>query len=125
LRPNTTPRPESTWSAKTSPKPDGIAVVPNEKTNTVKIKRPKGETRPQAASAYYFIDDVAVFPIKSPSECKCEQLDKAESEFIYGKKTTTTWDGEPLPVSKKDKDKKKLEQTVKLLKDALEKSELL
>jgi chromosome segregation ATPase len=35
------------------------------------------------------------------------------------------WDGEPLPVSKKDKDKKKLEQTVKLLKDALEKSELL
>jgi outer membrane protein OmpA-like peptidoglycan-associated protein len=61
----------------------------NEKTNTVKIKRPKGETRPQAASAYYFIDDVAVFPIKSPSECKCEQLDKAESEFIYGKKTTT------------------------------------
>jgi len=61
----------------------------NEKTNTVKIKRPKGEARPQAASAYYFIDDVAVFPIKSPSECKCEQLDKAESEFIYGKKTTT------------------------------------
>ncbi|MBK8615404.1 MAG: OmpA family protein [Flavobacteriales bacterium] len=61
----------------------------NEKTNTVKIKRPKGETRPQAASAYYFIDDVAVFPIKSPSECKCEQLDKAESEFIYGKKATT------------------------------------
>lgn len=61
----------------------------NEKTNTVKIKRPKGETRPQVANAYYFIDDVAVFPIKSPSECKCEQLDKAESEFIYGKKATT------------------------------------
>ncbi|MBL8000454.1 MAG: OmpA family protein [Flavobacteriales bacterium] len=61
----------------------------NEKTNTVKIKRPKGETRPQQANAYYFIDDVAVFAIKSPSECKCEQLDKAESEFIYGKKMTT------------------------------------
>lgn len=61
----------------------------NEKTNTVKVKRPKGETRPQTANAYYFIDDVAVFPIKSPSECKCEQLDKAESEFIYGKKATT------------------------------------
>ncbi len=61
----------------------------NEKTNTVKIKRPKGETRPQQANAYYFIDDVAVFAIKNPSECKCEQLDKAESEFIYGKKATT------------------------------------
>lgn len=35
------------------------------------------------------------------------------------------WDGEPLPVSNKDKDKKKLEQTVKLMKNALEKSELL
>jgi len=61
----------------------------NEKTNTVKIKRPKGETRPQTANAYYFIDDVAVFEVKSPSECKCEQLDKAESEFIYGTKATT------------------------------------
>jgi outer membrane protein OmpA-like peptidoglycan-associated protein len=67
----------------------GMYEAKGDEANTVKIKRPKGETRPQAASAYYFIDDVAVFPIKSPSECKCEQLDKAESEFIYGKKTTT------------------------------------
>jgi len=35
------------------------------------------------------------------------------------------WDGKPLPVSSKDKDKKKLEQTVKQMKVALENSELL
>jgi len=60
----------------------------NEKTNTGKTKRPKGETRVQKTHAYYYIDDVAVFPIKLMSECKCEQLDKAASEFIYSKKAT-------------------------------------
>lgn len=60
----------------------------NEKTNTGKTKRPKGETRVQQPHAYYYIDDVAVFPIKLMSECKCEQLDKAASEFIYSRKAT-------------------------------------
>ena len=55
----------------------------NEKTDNVKIKRPKGESRPQMMNAYYFIDDVSVTPIKSDSECSCEQLDKAESEHIF------------------------------------------
>ncbi|MFZ1686208.1 MAG: OmpA family protein [Flavobacteriales bacterium] len=59
----------------------------NEKTTTGKAKRPKGETRQQTLDAYYFIDDVNVFPIKLMSECSCTQLDKAESEFIYSKKT--------------------------------------
>ncbi|HEY0978498.1 MAG TPA: OmpA family protein [Flavobacteriales bacterium] len=58
----------------------------NEKTNTGKVKRPKGEARVQLANAYYYIDDVSVFPIKNMNECKCEQLDKAESEFIFGRK---------------------------------------
>ncbi len=63
--------------------------VANEKTNTVKVKRPRGETRMQMNNAYYFIDDVSVFPIKLMSECKCEQLDKAASEFIFSRKGTT------------------------------------
>ena len=58
----------------------------NEKTTTGKAKRPKGESRQQTLDAYYFIDDVNVFPIKLMSECSCTQLDKAESEFIYSKK---------------------------------------
>ncbi len=58
----------------------------NEKTDNVKIKRPKGESRPQMMNAYYFIDDVSVTAIKSDSECSCEQLDKAESEHIFSRR---------------------------------------
>jgi len=58
----------------------------NEKTDNVKIKRPKGESRPQMMNAYYYIDDVSVTPIKSDSECSCEQLDKAESEHIFSRR---------------------------------------
>jgi outer membrane protein OmpA-like peptidoglycan-associated protein len=60
-----------------------------ENTNTSKIRRPRGETRAQQTLTYYYIDDVAVFPIKSLAECTCEQVDKAESEFIYGRKGMT------------------------------------
>ncbi len=60
----------------------------NEATQTTKVKRPRGETRVQQNNAYYFIDDVAVFPIRMPSECTCQQLDKAASEFIFSKKGT-------------------------------------
>lgn len=59
-----------------------------EKTDNEKVKRPKGLTEPQYNSSYYYIDDISVFPIKSPSECTCTQLDKAESEHIYSKKTS-------------------------------------
>jgi outer membrane protein OmpA-like peptidoglycan-associated protein len=37
-------------------------------------------------NAYYFIDDVSVTPIKSASECSCEQIDKAESEHIFSRR---------------------------------------
>lgn len=63
-------------------------TVANDKVVTGKVKRPKGETRPQVFKAYYYIDDVSVKPVKLLSECTCEQLDKAESEFIYSKRST-------------------------------------
>ena len=59
-----------------------------EKTDNAKVKRPKGLTAPQYNASYYYIDNVSVFPIKSPSECTCVQMDKAESEHIYSKKTS-------------------------------------
>lgn len=59
----------------------------NEKTPNIKAKRPKGETRPQVASAYYYVDNVSVQAIKERGACTCEQLDKAESEFIYSRKS--------------------------------------
>lgn len=58
----------------------------NEKTPNAKTKRPRGETRPQVFSAYYYVDNVEVYPIKNRGECTCEQLDKAESEFIFSRK---------------------------------------
>lgn len=68
----------------------------NEATQTAKTKRPRGESRPQANNAYYYIDDVSVFPIKLMSECTCKQLDKAASEFIFGKKSALNKNLKPM-----------------------------
>lgn len=59
-----------------------------DRVNTGKMPRPKGEARPQRPIAYFYIDDVSVKPVKLLSECSCEQIDKDESEFIYGRKVT-------------------------------------
>lgn len=58
----------------------------NEKTPNVKVKRQRGETRMQVNSAYYYIDNVEVYPVKDRSSCTCEQLKDAESEFIFSRK---------------------------------------
>ena len=60
-----------------------------EKTVNEKAKRPRGETRPQVFSAYYYIDNVEVFPVKNRTECTCEQLKDAESEYIFSRKGVT------------------------------------
>lgn len=62
--------------------------APTEKVNTGKVRRQRGETRPQKPNAYYFIDDVSVKPVKRLSDCSCEQVDKDQSEYIYGRKMT-------------------------------------
>jgi outer membrane protein OmpA-like peptidoglycan-associated protein len=61
----------------------------NEKTPNEKAKRPRGETRPQVFSAYYYIDNVEVYPVKNRTSCSCEQLKDAESEFIFSRKGVT------------------------------------
>ncbi|MEO8734883.1 MAG: hypothetical protein ABI373_11180, partial [Flavobacteriales bacterium] len=60
-----------------------------DKTNAQKVKRPKGESRPQQTNAYYYIDNVSVSPIKRMSECSCAQVDESKTEFIFGVKVTT------------------------------------
>ncbi len=57
-----------------------------DKVTTGKVRRQRGEVRPQVPVAYYYIDDVSVKPVKYLSECACEQIDKDQSEFIYGRK---------------------------------------
>lgn len=61
----------------------------SEKTVNEKAKRPKGETRPQVFSAYYYIDNVEVYPVKNRQSCSCEQLKDAESEYIFSRKGVT------------------------------------
>src|SRR5436190_6454369 len=70
-----------------------------EKTNNAKTKRPKGETRPQVFSAYYYIDNVEVFPIQFRHECTCEQLKDAESEYIFSRKGATPSNRKPAQVA--------------------------
>ncbi|MCC6939442.1 MAG: OmpA family protein [Flavobacteriales bacterium] len=60
-----------------------------EKTMNEKVKRPRGETRPQVFSAYYFIDNVEVYAVKNRTSCSCEQLKDAESEYIFSRKGVT------------------------------------
>lgn len=60
-----------------------------DKTVNQKTKRPKGETRPQVFSAYYYIDNVEVFQVKNRTSCTCEQLKDAESEYIFSRKGVT------------------------------------
>ena len=71
----------------------------NEKTNNVKIKRPRGETRPQVFSAYYYIDNVEVFPVQFRHQCTCEQLKDAESEYIFSRKGATPSNLKPAQVA--------------------------
>jgi outer membrane protein OmpA-like peptidoglycan-associated protein len=72
-----------------------------DKTNSQKMKRPRGDNRPQQTNAYYYIDDVSVTPIKRMSECSCEQIDETKTEFIYGVKVTT--DPNIKPVDRLDR----------------------
>ncbi|MEO8590899.1 MAG: OmpA family protein [Flavobacteriales bacterium] len=70
-----------------------------EKTNNAKAKRPRGETRPQVFSAYYYIDNVEVFPVQFRHQCTCEQLKDAESEYIFSRKGGTPANLKPAQIA--------------------------
>ncbi len=57
-----------------------------DKTDNVKTKRPRGETRAQVFSAYYYIDNVEVYPVTDRRSCTCEQLKEVQSEFIFSRR---------------------------------------
>jgi outer membrane protein OmpA-like peptidoglycan-associated protein len=54
-------------------------------TPTGKVKRPKGEVRPQQSHAYYYIDDVSVMPVRVVAECSCGAADKVRTGFVFGR----------------------------------------
>ena len=54
-------------------------------TKVGKVKKPKGDPRPQAQHSYYYIDDVSVTPITVAAECKCAAEEASRSGFIFGR----------------------------------------
>lgn len=49
-----------------------------------KMKRPKDVTGTQVYDAYYFIDDVRVYPIEAKSQCSCDPSADRQPDLIYG-----------------------------------------
>lgn len=49
-----------------------------------KMKRPKGMTGAQTYEAYYFLDDVSVYPVDAKSQCSCDPSASREPDLIYG-----------------------------------------
>jgi outer membrane protein OmpA-like peptidoglycan-associated protein len=73
--------------------------APNDKTGNQTMQRPRGATGTPLLQGYYYVDNVEVFPIKKASECSCEQLDKGDSEFIFGRKGVMTPSMKPATVA--------------------------
>lgn len=49
-----------------------------------KVKRPTGVTGAQMNHAYYYLDNVKVFPITAKSECACSAADEVRTDLVYG-----------------------------------------
>lgn len=57
----------------------------DDKLQIEKMKRPKGMTGTQVYDAYYYIDNVEVYPIEAKSQCICSRADEVEPDLIYSK----------------------------------------
>ena len=49
-----------------------------------KIKRPSGVSGAQFNHAYYYLDNVKVFPISAKSQCACTRADEVRTDLVYG-----------------------------------------
>lgn len=49
-----------------------------------KMKRPRGVVGAQVYDAYYYLDDVSVYPIEARSQCSCDPAADREPDLIYG-----------------------------------------
>ena len=58
-----------------------------EKDNKIeveKVKRPSGMTGSQSSHAYYYLDNVKVFPVSAKSQCACTRANEARTDLVYG-----------------------------------------
>jgi outer membrane protein OmpA-like peptidoglycan-associated protein len=49
-----------------------------------KIKRPSGVSGAQLNHAYYYLDNIKVFPISAKSQCACTRADEVRTDLVYG-----------------------------------------
>jgi outer membrane protein OmpA-like peptidoglycan-associated protein len=50
----------------------------------MKMRRPKGFTGGQVLHAYYYLDNVKVFPVDAKSQCACSKSESASPDMVYG-----------------------------------------
>jgi outer membrane protein OmpA-like peptidoglycan-associated protein len=53
--------------------------MPDEKLKTKKVKRPRGFTKPQKNTAYYYIDNVSVITLEDAGKCDCDVIPGMEN----------------------------------------------
>ena len=51
----------------------------DEKLKTMKVKRPRGFTKPQKNAAYYYVDNVSVIPLEEEIKCDCDVIPGMEN----------------------------------------------
>ena len=52
------------------------------KLKTLKVKRPRGFNKPQKYTAYYYIDNVSITPIKEAEKCNCDVVEGMENAEV-------------------------------------------
>jgi len=70
----------------------------NEATEEEKQKRPRGITGSQAAVAYYYIDNVRVYPIDGADECECEKKNGNVASTIYSSQVISETELTPVEI---------------------------
>lgn len=58
---------------------------PEEQMKTAKIKKPAGVSGTVINGAYYYIDDIEIFPVDANSQCACGTLRDREDDVIYSR----------------------------------------
>jgi len=54
----------------------------DEKLKTLKVKRPRGFNKPQKYTAYYYIDNVSVYPPEFGEKCNCDVVEGLENAEV-------------------------------------------
>ena len=68
--------------------------TPDEKLQLVKVKRPRGFTKPQTYDSYYYVDNVSVIPSEQAQKCDCDAIPGMDNAETVSKAFTS--EGDPV-----------------------------